>query len=120
MALTRLLLLTHPLRLPVPTAKKRSFFDKPEKAEPLGPLTFTETIDDDESEPTEDYKTGGYHPMRIGDVIARRYKIERKLGWGVYSTVWLAQDNTSKRTGSKKGIQNKVAIKVQKSAREYR
>jgi len=58
--------------------------------------------------------------MRIGDVIARRYKIERKLGWGVYSTVWLAQDNSSKRTGPKKGIQNKVAIKVQKSAREYR
>ena len=85
-----------------------------------GPLTFTEPIDDDEAEPPEDYRTGGkiipfrwplylmyldltmlhsnlvsgYHPMRIGDVIARRYKIERKLGWGVYSTVWLAQDNT--------------------------
>jgi len=102
-----------------PKAKRRSFFDKPEKAEPLGPLTFTEPFDDDESEPPEDYKTGGYHPMRIGDVIARRYKIERKLGWGVYSTVWLAQDNSSKRTGPKKGIQNKVAIKVQKSAREY-
>lgn len=37
------------------------------------------------------YCHGGYHPVRIGDVFNNgRYKIVSKLGYGVYSTVWLA------------------------------
>ncbi|KAK0184927.1 kinase-like domain-containing protein, partial [Armillaria mellea] len=36
----------------------------------------------------------GYHPTQIGDSYATwRYKITGKLGWGEYSTVWLARDN---------------------------
>ncbi|KAK0611714.1 kinase-like domain-containing protein [Immersiella caudata] len=39
------------------------------------------------------YCTGGYHPVRIGDVFnGGRYKVLRKLGHGAYSTVWLACD----------------------------
>ncbi|SPQ22208.1 1c17f1d4-95d7-478a-8e76-adfc9a26f8ae [Thermothielavioides terrestris] len=37
------------------------------------------------------YCYGGYHPVRIGDVFDNgKYKIVSKLGYGLYSTVWLA------------------------------
>ncbi|KAF4503417.1 CMGC SRPK kinase [Fusarium agapanthi] len=41
----------------------------------------------------EAYHPGGYHPVHLGDVIQERYRIIRKVGWGQYSTVWLAVDN---------------------------
>ena len=40
----------------------------------------------------EKYETGGYHPVMIGDILHDRYRIVDKLGFGGYSTVWLAQD----------------------------
>ncbi|KAJ4031212.1 hypothetical protein NW758_012565 [Fusarium oxysporum] len=40
----------------------------------------------------EVYHPGGYHPVHLGDVIQERYHIMRKVGWGQYSTVWLAVD----------------------------
>ncbi|KOS41617.1 hypothetical protein ACN38_g7531 [Penicillium nordicum] len=40
----------------------------------------------------EDYHPGGYHPVVLGDVFNRQYKVIRKLGEGSYSTVWLAHD----------------------------
>lgn len=43
-------------------------------------------------EPLSEYRTGGYHPTNIGDTLNSRYKVCRKLGWGNYSTVWLARD----------------------------
>jgi len=45
-------------------------------------------------EPLENYGPGGYHPVGIGDVLNSRYRIVRKLGWSIYATVWLAQQNT--------------------------
>lgn len=37
------------------------------------------------------YGHGGYHRARIGDVFNNhKYKIVSKLGYCVYSTVWLA------------------------------
>ena len=45
-----------------------------------------------------DYQKGGYHPVRIGDVYSEgRYRIIHKLGFGSYSTVWLARDLQSNR-----------------------
>lgn len=38
------------------------------------------------------YQPGGFHPVYIGDVYHDRYKILSKIGYGVYSTVWLARD----------------------------
>ena len=35
---------------------------------------------------------GGYHLVQIGDAYNSRYVIVRKLGWGHFSTVWLAWD----------------------------
>jgi serine/threonine-protein kinase SRPK3 len=49
-----------------------------------------ESVFTDEEEKLSDYETGGYHPVRIGDVYGPkgRYVIVRKLGWGHFSTVW--------------------------------
>lgn len=38
------------------------------------------------------YRSGGYHPVHFGDVFNDRYVVVRKLGYGQYSTVWLARD----------------------------
>lgn len=38
------------------------------------------------------YRPGGYHPVHLGDKFNDRYIVARKLGYGQYSTVWLAQD----------------------------
>lgn len=46
----------------------------------------------------ESYAIGGYHPIVIGDTFQKgRYKIAHKLGFGGYSTIWLARDNTLDR-----------------------
>lgn len=46
-----------------------------------------------EDEGTEDYRRGGYHAVRIGDTFkGGRYVVQSKLGWGHFSTVWLAWD----------------------------
>ncbi len=44
------------------------------------------------AEDPDRYCAGGYHPVRLGDVYNDRYQVLRKLGFGLYSTVWLARD----------------------------
>ena len=47
----------------------------------------------EDEEDWEDYVKGGYHPVHIGDSFSDgRYTVVRKLGWGHFSTVWLAKD----------------------------
>ncbi|KAL7278327.1 hypothetical protein ACG7TL_008303 [Trametes sanguinea] len=52
---------------------------------------------DGEEEPLKDYAPdrNGYLPVAIDDVLGTRYRIVRKLGWGTYSTVWIAQDQSN-------------------------
>lgn len=46
-----------------------------------------------EDEGSDDYRRGGYHAVRIGDSFnGGRYVVQSKLGWGHFSTVWLAWD----------------------------
>ena len=46
-----------------------------------------------EDEGTEDYRRGGYHAVRVGDTFKNGcYVVQSKLGWGHFSTVWLAWD----------------------------
>lgn len=47
------------------------------------------------------------HPVRVGDVLANRWKIERKIGRGGMAAVFLARDQEQSR---------KVAVKVLRSA----
>ncbi|RDA86574.1 hypothetical protein CP532_5980 [Ophiocordyceps camponoti-leonardi (nom. inval.)] len=50
------------------------------------------------AERLEKYCKGGYHPVEIGDVLHDgRYEIVNKLGFGGWSTVWLARDSVEKR-----------------------
>ncbi|KAF9069199.1 kinase-like domain-containing protein [Rhodocollybia butyracea] len=73
---------------------------------PSGQSTVTEDEED-----WEDYVKGGYHPVHLGDEFSDgRYKVVRKLGWGHFSTVWLAWDARMSRH---------VALKVVKSAPRY-
>ena len=46
--------------------------------------------DDDNLEELEDYDVDGYHPAHVGEIIDSKYVILKKLGWGHFSTVWLA------------------------------
>ncbi|KAK4235542.1 kinase-like domain-containing protein [Achaetomium macrosporum] len=44
------------------------------------------------------YRPGGFHPVSLGDTFRDgRYEIRRKLGFGQYSTVWLARDHQAQR-----------------------
>jgi hypothetical protein len=38
------------------------------------------------------YHPGGFHPIHIGDIFNDRYEVKNKIGYGVYSTVWLVRD----------------------------
>ncbi|XP_015774598.1 PREDICTED: SRSF protein kinase 1-like [Acropora digitifera] len=69
-----------------------------------------ENSDDEEQEDPGDYVKGGYHPVRLGDLYNSRYSVIRKLGWGHFSTVWLAWDLKDRRF---------VALKIVKSASHY-
>lgn len=66
--------------------------------------------DDEEQEDPNDYCKGGYHHVKVGDLYNGKYHVIRKLGWGHFSTVWLAWDTQVKRF---------VAMKVVKSAEQY-
>lgn len=51
----------------------------------------------DGAEPLAKYRPGGYHPVMIEDILDGRYRVIDKLGYGGYSTVWLAHDICMKR-----------------------
>lgn len=41
---------------------------------------------------SDEYPVGGYHHVKVGDLYNGKYHVIRKLGWGHFSTVWLAWD----------------------------
>ncbi|EHK99846.1 putative protein kinase dsk1 [Glarea lozoyensis 74030] len=51
----------------------------------------------DNVEDIENYRPGGFHPIHIGDELQDRYKIVHKLGYGGFSTVWLARDKVDEQ-----------------------
>ena len=110
----------------IPLKEENIHVEKPKKQEELLPpvdpenLTYYNTkpvnsplytdSDNSEDEGLSDYKVNGYHPVHIGEVLLERYIIMQKLGYGHFSTAWLALD-------TKYG--NYVAIKIQKAAQQY-
>lgn len=70
-----------------------------------------EDEESDDLEDFKDYKKGGYHPVSVGESFNNgRYGVLSKLGWGHFSTVWLAWDREKACA---------VTLKVQKSAQRY-
>ena len=61
-------------------------------------------------EELEDYKVTGYHPCHVNEILDSKYICLRKLGWGHFSTVWLALKLSDKQL---------YALKIQKSADKY-
>ncbi|KAF8855453.1 kinase-like protein, partial [Acephala macrosclerotiorum] len=57
----------------------------------------------DNIEDIENYRMGGYHPVALRDTLNGHYNVLHKLGYGGFSTVWLAQDTDKSKY---------VAIKV--------
>lgn len=47
----------------------------------------------DVEEGREAYHVGGFHPVYVGDLYHERYEVLSKIGYGVYSTVWLVKDH---------------------------
>uniref|UniRef100_A0A3Q3KF98 non-specific serine/threonine protein kinase n=1 Tax=Monopterus albus TaxID=43700 RepID=A0A3Q3KF98_MONAL len=86
------------------------------QASPQGPEEPEEILgsDDEEQEDPNDYCKGEspltVFMLTLGDLYNGKYHVIRKLGWGHFSTVWLAWDIQMKRF---------VAMKVVKSAEHY-
>jgi len=54
-------------------------------------------------EDVEKYRSGGFHPIHLGDSLkGGRYRVLHKLGYGGFSTVWLAHDENQDRLVSLK------------------
>ncbi|OBA24303.1 kinase-like protein [Metschnikowia bicuspidata var. bicuspidata NRRL YB-4993] len=68
-------------------------------------------VNPENEEDLKDYVPGGYHTCFIGETYKNnKYTLVRKLGWGHFSTVWLARDNDK---------QCHVAMKIVRSAKHY-
>lgn len=71
------------------------------------------SCDEKNEESLKDYKPGGYHPAFKGEKYKNgRYILVRKLGWGHFSTVWLAKDSQSLKN-------THVAMKIVRSDKVY-
>lgn len=69
------------------------------------------SCDEKNEESLKDYRPGGYHPAFKGEHYKdSRYILVRKLGWGHFSTVWLARDTL---------LGSHVAIKIVRSDKIY-
>jgi len=61
------------------------------------------------------YQRGGYLKVDPGQKLNKRYKIQRRLGWGHFAMVYLAKDLAYKEGAGPEF----VALKVQKSSIDY-
>lgn len=56
------------------------------------PLYYQLEHESDDVERLERYCAGGYHPVHLHDTLNDRYEVFHKLGFGAFSTIWLARD----------------------------
>ncbi|KAI5789255.1 serine/threonine-protein kinase SRPK3 [Pyronema domesticum] len=62
----------------------------------------------------EEYRPNWFHPIQPGDVFKDgRYKVIRKLGYGAFSTVWLAIDEQVRRYAALKVLSAKESANTQ-------
>ena len=62
-----------------------------------------EYIPIEEVECLEEYRSGGYHPISLGEDLRSRYRVVQKLGYGTYSITWLCRNSV---------VDQYVAVKV--------
>ncbi|KAJ0414194.1 kinase-like domain-containing protein [Aspergillus carlsbadensis] len=79
---------------------------KPLPPPPPGLLLRQDEPVDEEICPGYDSKR--FYPVKPGEVLADRYQILAKVGWGTSSTVWLARD----MRGDESEPENAVALKI--------
>ena len=96
---------TQPSLLPPIDPNKITYYNQ----EPVNSPKYTDS-NDSEDEGLSSYKVNGYHPVHVGEVLLERYIIMQKLGFGHFSTAWLALDTK---------FGNYVCIKIQKAAQQY-
>lgn len=63
---------------------------KPLPSPPPGPLLPQDEPVDEEICPG--YNSKRFYPAKPGEVLANRYQVLVKVGWGVSSTAWFARD----------------------------
>jgi len=94
--------------------KKKKKIEKREESEsPCGSEESSkEWFEGEDDSTSKAYSRGQYYRVHLGDELSNnRYIVETRLGWGHFSTVWLATD---RKTNSL------VALKIQKSAPHYK
>ncbi|KAL8748088.1 MAG: hypothetical protein Q9190_000116 [Brigantiaea leucoxantha] len=64
---------------------------------------------EEDVEDVESYRKGGFHPVKLDDELSGgRYRVVHKLGYGSFSTVWLAKDQVANKYVSIKIIAAKA------------
>ncbi|KAJ7851050.1 kinase-like protein [Mycena olivaceomarginata] len=71
-------------------------------------MTLHSSTPQHREESLDEYRLGGYHPMKLGEVVNSRYEVMRKLGWGEYSTVWLVKCQSSEKYAALKVMKAEV------------
>ncbi|KAJ7842901.1 kinase-like domain-containing protein [Mycena leptocephala] len=75
--------------------------------------------DSDDYECSQSYAPGGLCPVKLGDLVGPgtppRYRIIFKLGFGSFSTVWLAHDSLESRNVALKFVQAKSTARSQEA-----
>ncbi|THC89084.1 hypothetical protein EYZ11_011473 [Aspergillus tanneri] len=79
---------------------------KPLPTPPPGPLLPQDETVDEEICPG--YNSKKFYPAKPGEVLANRYQVLVKVGWGVSSTVWFARD----MRGYESEPESVVALKI--------
>lgn len=71
--------------------RRKIFQSIPWKPCPI-PAKLLPTADLVEEEHTPHYKPQHFYPVRLYQILNKRYQIAAKIGYGTSSTVWLARD----------------------------
>ncbi|KAL4782801.1 kinase-like domain-containing protein [Aspergillus varians] len=83
-----------PLRR-LPLTSRRTWFSFARKSlwqlppTPGPPIPQQELVDE---EVCPDYNSANFYPAKPGELLAKRFQLLVKIGWGSQSTVWLARD----------------------------
>lgn len=87
-------------------------------------MKSSQAVDDSlyetDCENIDDYGPDGYYAATIGEELKDgRYKILQKLGWGHFSTVWLAEDLRFGHSDFPNANHQYVALKIQRSKENH-